>query len=69
MWQQGKILKTKVDRSILKDNVISGKLLNILGIQNEQRAAISENVSDQVRQLTVRLFEGFALNHLNNYDK
>jgi len=60
MWQQGKILITKIDRSILKDNVISSKLLNILGIQNEQRATISENVSEQVRQMTVRLFEGFA---------
>lgn len=60
MWQQGKILITKIDRSILKDNVISSKLLNILGIQNEQRAFISENVSEQVRQMTVRLFEGFA---------
>ena len=60
MWQQGKILITKIDRSILKDNVISDKLLNILGIQNEQRATISENVSEQVRQMTVRLFEGFA---------
>ena len=59
MWQQGKILITKIDRSILKDNVISSKLLNILGIQNEQRATISENVSEQVRQMTVRLFEGF----------
>ena len=60
MWQKGKILITKIDRSILKDNVISSKLLNILGIQNEQRATISENVSEQVRQMTVRLFEGFA---------
>ena len=60
MWQQGKIIITKIDRSILKDNVISSKLLNILGIQNEQRATISENVSEQVRQMTVRLFEGFA---------
>jgi hypothetical protein len=60
MWQQGKILITKIDRSILKDNVISSKLLNILGIQNEQRAFISENVSEQVRQMTVKLFEGFA---------
>ena len=60
MWQQGKILITKIDRSILKDNVISSKLLNILGIQNEQRATISENVSEQVRLMTVRLFEGFA---------
>ena len=60
MWQQGKSLITKIDRSILKDNVISSKLLNILGIQNEQRATISENVSEQVRQMTVRLFEGFA---------
>lgn len=46
MWQQGKILLTKIDRSILKDNVISSKLLNILGIQNEQREAIAENVSE-----------------------
>ena len=49
MWQQGKIFLTKVDRSIFKDNVISEKLLNILGIQYEQRAAISENVSEQVK--------------------
>jgi len=53
----------------LKDNVISAKLLNILGIKNEQRTIISENVSDQVRQMTVRLFEGFALNQMKNYDK
>jgi len=53
----------------LKDNVISAKLLNILGIKNEQRTIISENVSDQVRQMTLRLFEGFALNQMKNYDK